>query len=241
MQITRQQLQGLLYVLQGAMLSHDVQESPVDIFTSGEFGDLVGQDFTTPEYLNVVIALTRCQKRSNDPRLTLEPPRAEKIPLSRMVNNPTPPFSAIDGLSDCYLKTVTSKEFIETGEWVGYYSYGSSLTRSPSFDFPMEKIKLRVRSTTSNESISDADGVAAAQPSTVLHISGRGEDNVGKFRILGDIHPDGRAPLVKTYEQGFGWNWETKMTPWGLMGFWGAEEDGSRHGWVWLWKKEWSR
>lgn len=117
---------------------------------------------------------------------------------------------------------MTSVPFLESGEWVGYYSYSLNLTHPDRvrIDPPMTGIYF-----TSNPKLG-AGGLQAS-----------GVDSVGNFTLSGNFQANGMVQMTKTYAQGFSWNWSASMTPFGIVGYWG--QGGTYQGLFWLWKKEW--
>ena len=238
--ISGHQRRKLKYVVNGALLSRDSREFVEDPRMSSWLTPLVNGQVTAPEHLNLILSLAIWQTQTQLARqseLTF-PPSYPKIPLHRMVSAPIAPFTSDDNLDACYIKSLTSKEFIEDGEWQGFYSFDIQLTNYPRFDPPMKGIKFTVGSVTSFTDAVNELVVMTPYMST-LHVSANGTDHVGDFRLGGQIYADGRVNLVKDYDQGPTWNWDVKMTPWGMIGFWGGEQ-GDRYGYVWLWKKHWS-
>ena len=130
----------------------------------------------------------------------------------------------------CHLAKMTTVDFLQDGEWTGFYSMSFSPRRgrgeSVYFDPPMHSIRF----------------VAYAQcggDPTVLTLQGTGEDAVGAFDLEGKLAPEtGNINLRKTYSGGDPvWDWVCVMTPVGIVGSWGEGEFG---GWIWLWKTGWT-
>lgn len=239
--MTRPQLRAQKYMLHGSLLSHfqHVDNFSASTLTPLDMSDTPDHDFTTPDHLNLVISLARWQAQTRLRDSVRLPPSIDRIPFAKIVIDPITPFTPGLNFDSRFLKCLTTREFIEDGEWLGYYSFNTTLRHQPGFDPPMERIRFRVTdSATSIITLEDGSEPIPGQVSA-WHVSSTGVDNVGDFHLEGQIHADGRVMLSKRYDQGFGWGWEAKMTPFGIMGFWGPEE-GARYGYVWLWKKEWS-
>ena len=157
-------------------------------------------------------------------------PTSTDIPLHLMLDVPLPFTSSasVESLS-CHLAKMTTVDFLEDGEWAGFYSISYSPRRgrgeSAYFDPPMHSIRF----------------VATAQSSdpTALSLQGTGEDAIGAFDLEGKIAPEtGNISLRKTYSGGSPvWDWICIMTPMGIVGSWGRGEYG---GWIWLWKTGWT-
>lgn len=70
-------------------------------------------------------------------------------------------------------------------------------------------------------------------------------DGIDRFTLFGTFYEkDGVIGLAarKQYSN-YGWDWDCRLTPFGLVGFWGkwnrSEQRMLRRGVVWLWKEEW--
>ncbi len=154
----------------------------------------------------------------------LPPPSPARMPLLSLLDLSVP-FSS-RGLSRArYLPMMTAPAFLEAGEWVGYYSYSLNLDVA-RFDPPMKGIRFTV----TRDPLS--------HPGT-LGLSAPGTDNVGHFSLRGAIDQSGIVRIRKFYAAGFQWDWDGRMTPFGIVGAWGTGR--SKHGHFWLWKREWSQ
>ena len=156
-------------------------------------------------------------------------PTSTDIPFHLMLDVPLPFASsaAVDFLS-CHLAKMTTVDFLEDGEWAGFYSMSYSTHRQGefiSFDPPMHGIRF----------------VATAQcgDPTVLSLKGTGKDAIDDFDLEGKLAPGtGNINLRKTYSGGSPtWDWVCIMTPVGIVGSWGL---GNYGGWIWLWKTGWT-
>ena len=160
----------------------------------------------------------------------VQPPRSLQLPLVHNI-----PFSSMMELvlpfgpdssktfATCHLPKVTSREFFEDGEWVGFYSYGHGRM---TFDPPMHGIRFRARYVSLDK--------------TKLELHATGTDSVGGFELNGQVMQDGKATLVKRYWPGPIWHWASIVTPFGIVGTWGGNGELRIGGWFWLWKASWS-
>ena len=130
---------------------------------------------------------------------------------------------------------MTTVEFLEDGEWAGFYTMSSytprvGLSGSVLFDPPMHGIRF----------------VATAQcgDPIVLSLQGTGKDAIAAFDLEGKLNPEtGNISLSKRYSGGYlTWDWVCIMTPAGIVGSWGQQrsEGGRYGGWIWLWKTGWT-
>lgn len=167
--------------------------------------------------------------------------RSLSIPLPSPFKIPFPadflpiPFSEItcQDFTTSHLREMTSKSYLEEGEWVGYYSYNSDLSYHVPFDPPMTGIHLTVVPTP-HESEADVQ---------TMQITAQGRDKVGTFRLEGKISSTGEVKCKKIYDLGsWWWDWNATMTPFGIVGNWGRNEawDQDGQGCLWLWKMKWS-
>jgi len=150
-----------------------------------------------------------------------------------------------------YLKTMTSKEFLEDGEWVGFFGHSTRLEH-PSWAAPL----VDIRFTTSPHAPSAQEGEQSTDDSSdtdsipegveVLNLEFHGaivEDLEPEaqrlyFKLSGQIRSTGRIDMVWTGEHTQPYDWNSWMTPYGMVGFWGT--NNSDHGPVWIWKKAWT-
>lgn len=188
--------------------------------------------------VTIVTHLIRWYLLNSD--LAIAPPSPSKI-RSKILSSKLPlPYSPKpqNFLNSYHLPVMTTKEFIEEGEWTGYYSHGVDHNNLTFFDAPMHNIKLCVDGMTNRTSETPTNG-RLSNDNTDIEVFGEGIDSVGNFTIAGTISGNGVVALRKTYQAGFWWSWNARMTPWGIMGYWGSLST-DRHGWVWLWKRDWS-
>ena len=158
-------------------------------------------------------------------------PTLTNIPFNLTMDLPLP-FSpgAITDLVSCHLAKMTTIDFLQNGEWEGFYSinykhWNRSDWNHIAFDPPMRGIHF--------VATADIDRSAA------LSLHGTGEDGVGAFNLDGRLaRGTGQIVLKKVYEGGHpAWDWDCLMTPVGIFGSWGTRRWG---GWVWLWKTSWT-
>ena len=155
------------------------------------------------------------------PPVQISVPTTESIRFRSFMDMPLP-FAAdiATALPFCHLASMTSKSFIEEGEWAGFYSMSIGPLHPRPFDPPMRGIRFQV--------CDDPELPART-------LDAKGEDGVGSFRLFGKIALNtGEITLEKQYDgQGPHWDWFCLMTPFGIAGTWGSDDWG---GWVWLWK-----
>lgn len=176
-------------------------------------------------------------------------PCLPNIPFSSFTDFPIP-FSGnpFQNPEKSYLTAMTSKSFLEDGEWMGCYNYSPRLG-SGQFDPPMTGIYF----TTSTLEPEDTDmaernngqdtGTLAAPDKNreVVQVKASGTDNVGNFTLSGEIWSSGMIDMKKTYVAPtlHSWDWAAWMTPFGMVGFWGHGQ--AHYGYFWLWKRAWTK
>jgi hypothetical protein len=162
-------------------------------------------------------------------------PLPSRIPFRDLLDIPKPlQDDSATKFTTAHMERMTSAEFLQSGEWTGLYCYGSSTTQTITFDSPMCQIHF------------DVDGVREDQHSggeTVLLVTSRtGKDAVGPFTLSGEVSQSGAVRMYKSYtNSGFGWSWVARMTPYGIVGFWGSDISHQIGGCIWIWKKVWTR
>ena len=155
-------------------------------------------------------------------------PTAFDIPFHTMMDLP-PPFDskAAEKFASSHLARMATPEFIEDGEWVGYYSaFAGRITKPPKFDPPMHSVRFSaLRSST--------------LPNETLSLTGEGKDGVGPFHLCGSLSvATGCLRMDKKYQNApIHWVWRGILTPYGIVANWGYSNGG---GWVWLWKASWT-
>lgn len=176
-------------------------------------------------------------------------PRADKIPLRPLGEGYSlpVPYSKLPkellntfmpcsgGWNDWYRQhnqaLFNSAEFLTSGAWCGYYTQGVA---HHQLDPPMGKIRFQ-RSI--SETKADCEKVSISAAKCI--------DGVGGFSLRGSMRWDGKVvkvTAVKTYDDGLSWEWDCRLTPFGIVGHWGEVEEGqlSTYGYVWLWKEGWT-
>lgn len=161
------------------------------------------------------------------PSTKVSVPTSTSILFHLMMDVPLPfsPNAAIN-FASCHLAKMTTADFLEDGDWAGFYSVPYRRGISPSFDPPMRGIHFVVTANT------DGRGL--------LVLQSRGEDSVGTFDLEGILAPEtGYIAMSKTYSGGSPmWDWFCVMTSVGIVGSWGG--GGTYGGGIWLWKTSWT-
>jgi hypothetical protein len=149
-----------------------------------------------------------------------------RIPFQSFMNLPVPfSNSPLNNLQSSYLPTMTSKSFLEDGEWVGYYTVASTPLNPARFDTPVHGIKFVTRP----DPLGDA-----------FKINGTGKCSHGDFELVGLIAFDGKVELRKNIGTDYRnppQGWHGQMTPFGIVGHWVRFH--RNRGDLWLFKKEW--
>lgn len=152
------------------------------------------------------------------------PPTSSQFHLQLMMDMPLPFEAApFERFNVCHLERMRSKAFLEDGEWVGYYCYPSRhLLASLILDPPMRGVCFQARDECE-------DGL--------VHLRADGFDAIGSFQLVGTLEAgSGDINMLKTYPGARSWRWCGSMTPFGIVGSWGAY-----NAWFWLWKADWCR
>lgn len=156
-------------------------------------------------------------------------PTSTSIPFHLMMEVPLPfSHNVTMEFASCHLARMTTVDFLEDGEWAGYYSVSHAGVGGACFlhfDPPMHNISF----------VATANGDSP----TTLNLHGTGEDGESAFALDGFISPrTGQIMLQKVYSGGHpAWDWTCIMTPMGIVGSWGQSDYG---GWIWLWKVGWT-
>lgn len=151
-------------------------------------------------------------------------PATETIDFHHLMDMPLPfTTDATAQFQYCHLPKMTSKHFLEDGEWAGvYYARTRGGSNFPRFAPPMHNVRFRVN-------------LDPAQPFFVsLEASGR--NGLGEFSLRGRMEKEsGQMTLEQVYTGGTQkWDWTCMMTPFGIVGSWGDRRQF--RGWTWLWK-----
>ena len=180
---------------------------------------LLRYDLQTPKWSSRLAAASW-----NTPAQSMIVPTACDISCGKLMDLPLPfsPNAAKD-FTDCHLSKMTSRQFLEDGEWTGFCS---NVIGYETFDPPMHGIRFV--------------GSQILNSSDLLSLHASGVDSVGQFDLDGMIaQKSGRIWLEMRYKGRHGWFWCCVMTPFGIVGTWG--EGSFTHGWIWLWKTAWPR
>jgi hypothetical protein len=180
-----------------------------------------------PSQITLFHACSNCSLADYSPTLTQAILPPSRIPFQSFMNLPVP-FSKppLNNLQSSYLPTMTSKSFLEDGEWVGYYTVMSTPLNPARFDTPVHGIKFVTRP----DPLGDA-----------LKIKATGKDSHGDFELAGLIAFNGKVELRKSIRNDYRiqpQGWHGQMTPFGIVGHW-ARFHVIKPGELWLWKKEW--
>ena len=148
-------------------------------------------------------------------------PTTETIDFHRLMDMPLPFASdTATALPLCHIAVMTSKCFLEEGEWTGVCSQSFHPSRAMRFSPPMRGMRF--------QTYDDLH-----QP--VRNLQTKGEDSVGSFHLRGKINLNSGEMMLEKQQEGRShcWHWSCVMTPFGIAGTWGGRRWG---GWVWLWK-----
>ncbi|EMD01048.1 hypothetical protein BAUCODRAFT_29429 [Baudoinia panamericana UAMH 10762] len=181
----------------------------------------------------------------------IAPPKAAQIPLDLHVNPPLP-FAEPGSWNNWYkaynLANLHDQNYFTSSAWCGYYTHFGMQARYQ--DPPM----LNIRFQTPQIQLEGESHVRS-------HIIAPGcHDGVGAFtihnvRILETEYGEVVFRALKAYTNNWSsWHWDLRVTPFGLLGFWGTNTNSIRSGFesdpgfginrmgmVWLWKEEWTR
>ena len=130
----------------------------------------------------------------------------------------------------------SSVDYFTKGSWCGYYiHYGAP----PSLlEPPMTDIQFQVSTCVRQD--------GSAEGGEALNILATDcVDGIDGFNISGTVTrlDDGiKLSARKSYHRHPAWEWDCRLTPFGIVGRWGDIErpQGRFRGIVWLWKKEWT-
>jgi hypothetical protein len=191
---------------------------------------------------------------ANIPHITF--PRATRIPLRplddsyslplpfsrravELLGRSTSSFSGWDSWFDQHNAAfVHNSANLTEGRWCGYYVHFG--VQAEFLDPPMIEIRFQLAERQGHQpDIADA---------IIAHIEALNcRDGIDTFDIIGDLRWREREIEFrgqKQYHSGAAlWDWDLRLTPFGLVGYWGSMQDHgrlTRYGIVWLWKKEWS-
>jgi len=128
------------------------------------------------------------------------------------------------------------------GTWEGYYiRFGIPDINLP-IDPPMTNIKFTLDCSRSAADLTKQPATAAVLKASNAEYGG-GNFDIEAHLTCDDADIKIAATLAINSGQGGTWSldWDCRLTPFGIVGFWGQERQGSlqRYGLVWLWKSEW--
>ncbi|KAL9579461.1 MAG: hypothetical protein Q9212_005095 [Teloschistes hypoglaucus] len=151
-------------------------------------------------------------------------PTTESIDFHHLMDIPLPfTTDATARFQYCHLPKMTSKHFLEDGEWAGvYYAHTRNGSNFPRFAPPMRNVRFQAN-------------LDPAQPRFVILEAG-GRNALGEFSLQGRMEKEsGQMTLKQVYTGGTPkWDWTCMMTPFGIVGSWGDRRQF--RGWAWLWK-----
>lgn len=180
----------------------------------------------------------------------ISPPTALQIPFEHGL---AMPFTKSQQFGEWYGKhdehLFSSPDYFSTGKWCGYYTHLGAQARW--CDPPMVNIDFCVIPSSQH------------QPDELSLKAESCHDGIGPFNITGrlarsrmNVTENGHRDVVFTAAKHYThnnltWNWDLRVTPFGMLGFWGRiQNDGRAHtddgsamhrlGTVWLWKEEWT-
>ena len=163
-------------------------------------------------------------------------PMPTRIPWPQLMKIPTLFAESGDAFETSHIENMTSPEFLADGEWFGYYSYIETAFRNRDLDLdpPIKSLQLVTRSPAATVS---------HRTRAVIDAASVGEDNGGLFNMSGEVYADGTVSLKKEYQATRRLDSEMrgKVTPFGIVGVWGVEEQDEVYGYFWLWKEGWMR
>jgi hypothetical protein len=155
-----------------------------------------------------------------------------QIPFSTFMTAPLPfPFSSADVFHNCHLPAMTPPEFIESGEWAGYFTSNLNMRPGgePHFCVPMQGIRF-------SASPHDEDSILDLRSSRFFHST---TSPFGPFHFEGKLLRDwGKMILVQCFHTtGLKIPMQAIFTPFGIVASFGY---GKHRLWMWMWKTAWS-
>ena len=191
---------------------------------------------------------------ANKPHIT--PPKASQLPLQPLNDHyglPTPfsrrpvellgrSTSSFSNWDSWYYQHTSaafhSPSFLTEGTWCGYYIHFG--VEEGLVDPPMTDIRFQCF-----DHPRQAEHTFDETEAMNLHATNC-VDGIDRFDVHGTICDRNRTiefNARKQYRNGTGWDWDLRLSPFGLIGYWGVknvhENRLSRYGIVWLWKNEW--
>ena len=165
------------------------------------------------------------------------------VPFSRrageLLGKPTSSFSAWDSWYQIsnYEKFRSAEIYFTDGNWCGYYIFFGTPQINIGIDSPM------------NIKFESSDFELVSNEPLVFNFVARDcVDGMGAFNLTGSItscENDIKIAAEKRYQnRPLGCDWDCRLTPFGLVGFWGSLDRErnrmQRDGILWLWKSEWT-
>ncbi|KAI5369340.1 hypothetical protein Slin15195_G002160 [Septoria linicola] len=161
-------------------------------------------------------------------------PAVEQIhmqPLSNDYELPLPFSNNFDQWFSKHIDAMAAGEYLTSGKWQGYYiHFGSFTIAARQVDPPMKEIRFAPDDPASSDV---KDGLPL--------IASNCHDGIDTFTIRGTFSKQDDGVVFdgkKRYTHGTVWDWKLRLTPFGLVGYWGTirEQRLHRSGAVWLWK-----
>ena len=191
------------------------------------------QAFVVVAFYSVMLSETielgylRCSRGDARQILAMTVPTATSIPFHLMMDIPLPfsPSATMD-FTSCHLAKMATADFLEDGEWAGFFSMSLDQYDYMIFNPPMHGI--RFVTTASSDS-----------PDT-LDLHGTGADSMGDFSLDGTLVPGtGQIILKKMHSVRVSYPpwWACIMTPLGIVGCWKQSRCSVL---VWMWKVGWT-
>jgi hypothetical protein len=188
------------------------------------------RDFTLTQASAVLTPLLVAIAASYPTREQQILPAPTKIPFGKFMKIPGVYRNSAEPFTTCHNKCMTTPEFL-SGRWTGYYSDQRHRGHNIPIDPPMRDIQMIVREPTE-------EARTKLRISAIIDRETRGYDSHGDFRLSGRVRKDGLVSAVKQYlVSGFSWTWTGRLTPFGIVGVWGAQSFG---GYFWIFKEEWA-
>ncbi len=163
--------------------------------------------------------------------LAMNVPTAASIPFHLMMDIPLPfsPSATMD-FTSCHLAKMATTDFLEDGEWAGFFSKSFDQHDYIIFDPPMHGIRFVT--------------TAGSDSPDTLDLHGTGWDSMGDFSLDGTlVLGTGQILLKKVHSIRHGypaWDWACIMTPLGIVGCWKRSPYSVNSILVWMWKVGWT-
>jgi len=167
----------------------------------------------------------------------LQLPTLQGIPFPSLLDNtaPFPNRKPLAPIRTAHLAKMTTKAFLEDGEWIGYQTMRLG---HPSFERPIGNMYLEV------------DEPDPLSPTMRIHASNC-KDEWGIYSLSGRLDMStGVLLATQSYEvehrimySNRVRYWVALLTPFGIVGSWDVSQDGPMSNWsawFWVWKKSWA-